>query len=303
MSPVEGRRRRGADPEALFESAARPAAAFSLEVMSVATAPHPTIPQVPRTEHQPVPVKDAATVLLLRDEPGPDGTPALEVFMVRRQDRSGFVGGHHVFPGGVVDPADQAEGWASLCTGDSDRFVVSAARELLEESGVLLVCDRSGQRPVVTAEELATLARQVHSGERLLADICRERDWKLDSAALHLWSNWITPEGQPRRYDTRFYVAVAPDDQEAVHDEVELTEGRWAQPAEFLRMHRDGEVLMILPTVATLRSIEPHDSSDAVLRAAATKQPVEPVEPQMRREADGSMTISIGGEDVWPDLL
>ena len=67
-------------------------------------------------------------------------------------------------------------------------------------------------------------------------------------------------------------------------------------------MHRDGEVLMILPTVATLRSIEPHDSTEAVLRAAATKHPVEPVEPLMRREADGAMTISIGGEDVWTDL-
>lgn len=221
--------------------------------------------------------------------------------MVRRQDRSGFVGGHHVFPGGVVDPEDRSDSWAQLCTGPSDRFAVSAIRELLEESGVLLVKDASGGRPALAAEELARLARSVHSGEQSLHDLCQKRAWLLDTAALHLWSNWITPEGQPRRYDTRFFLAVAPDDQEAVHDEVELTEGRWATPAEFLRMHREGEVLMILPTVATLRSIEEFSSTEEALAAVSSKQPVLPVEPQMRREADGSVTISVGGEDVWTE--
>ncbi len=236
-----------------------------------------------------------------RDEPGPDGDTAMEVFMVRRQDRSGFVGGHHVFPGGVVDPADGSAEWESLCTGPSDRFVVSAVRELLEESGVLLVTDGSGTRPELRAEELAGLARQVHSGECSLADVCRDRGWQLDTQSLHLWSNWITPEGQPRRYDTRFFLGVAPDDQEAVHDEVELTEGRWATPAEFLRLHQAGEVLMILPTVATLRSVEGFASTAEALAAVASKQPVLPVEPQMRKEEDGSITISIGGEDVWTE--
>lgn len=267
--------------------------------MSVATAPHPTIPGVPPPD-QPVAVRDAATVLLVRDEPAGASTE-LQIFMVRRRDESGFVGGHHVFPGGVIDQADRDEGWAQRCTGDSDAFLVGALRELLEESGVFLARTEEGDPLVIDEAELTALAQQVHAGEVGLLAACRERKLNLDTAALHPWSHWITPEGQPRRYDTRFFVAVAPEDQEAVHDGIELTEGVWASPAEFLRQLDEGSVQMILPTVATLRALREFPTTHALVAAARSKGPLKPVRPEMRREDEGSVTILIDGEPVWSE--
>jgi 8-oxo-dGTP pyrophosphatase MutT (NUDIX family) len=255
---------------------------------------------VPAPAQGGVPVRDASTVLLLRDEPSSDGgTTRLEIFMVRRRDQSGFVGGHHVFPGGIVDPDDRDPEWPRWCTGPSDPFAVAAIRELFEESGVLLAVDGSGARPAVAAGELAPLARAVHAGKQRLIDACRERSWALDTASLAPWSRWITPEGQPRRYDTNFYAARAPEDQEAIHDAVELTEGSWDTPAIFLERRAVGELQMILPTVATLRSLTGHADVASVLAASPGPGPLEPVRPEMRTNEFGAATVLLDGEIVW----
>lgn len=240
-------------------------------------------------------VRDAATVLPLRDGPGGQ----LEVFMVRRHLASGFVGGHHVFPGGTVDEADRAARWTDLCDGPADPFAIAAIREMFEEAGVLMAVHAAGDGISVPAEELKALARAVHSGETELHDLCAERGWRLNTASLRPWSHWITPEGQPRRYDTLFFVAAVPAGQEPVHDDLEVIEGSWASPAEFLARQEDGAIQMILPTVANLRSLEDHDSVSAVLVAAAERGPILPTAPKMVREADGSVTILVDGKPVW----
>lgn len=245
-------------------------------------------------------VRDAATVLLVRDEPQPHGGTALEVFMVRRHADSGFVGGHHVFPGGVVDPADRDPRWAEQCRGEADPFAVAATRELLEEAGVLLAVDRKNEAGgSMDPARITAMAAAVHSGATDFLDACRELDLALRVDDLLLWSHWITPEGEPRRYDTRFFVAVAPPDQEAIHDELELTAGSWSTPSSFLEQHRAGAVQMILPTVATLHSIEGFASTTDLLVAAAARGPVVPTAPELRREDDGSVTIYIDGQLVW----
>lgn len=247
-------------------------------------------------------MRDAATVLLVRDEPtSPDGgETALEVFMVRRNEKSGFVGGHHVFPGGVVDEADRDPAWAEHCRGAFDPLAVAAVRELLEEAAVLLAVEPSTGRPAaLDTDEIGALAKSVHSGNRLLLDICREEQLLIDLDALQLWSHWITPEAEPRRYDTRFFVAVAPPEQEAIHDELELTAGVWGTPASFLAQHSANEIRMILPTVASLRSIEPFADTAALMAAAAAKGPIKPKAPVMITEPDGSVTILIDGVAVW----
>ncbi|MBW3536888.1 MAG: NUDIX hydrolase [Actinobacteria bacterium] len=247
-------------------------------------------------------VRDAATVLLLRDEPtSPDhGDTALEVFMVRRHEKSGFVGGHHVFPGGVVDDADRDPAWAGHCQGTFDPLAVAAVRELLEEAAVLLAVEpTTGRQAVLATEDIGALAKSVHSGSRLLLDICRDEQLFIDLEALRLWSHWITPEAEPRRYDTRFFVAVAPPEQEAIHDELELTAGVWGTPASFLAQHAADEIRMILPTVANLRSIENFPDTAALMAAAAAKGPIRPTSPVMVTEPDGSVTILIDGVAVW----
>lgn len=250
----------------------------------------------------PAEVRDAATVLLVRDEPHAQGESALEVFMVRRHADSGFVGGHHVFPGGVVDAADRDPRWAEHSRGSNDPFAVAAVRELLEEAGVLLGADRHSGAPVKLAPDVLTeIARSVHSGDASFLEVCQDRGIDVRLEDLIWWSHWITPVGQPRRYDTRFYVANAPAEQEAVHDELELTAGTWGTPASFLEQHRRGEIQMILPTVANLQSLQPFDSAGDLLAAAAFRGPITPTAPEMRREDDGSITILVDGEPVWTE--
>lgn len=245
-------------------------------------------------------MRDAATVLLVRDEPQPGGAAALEVFMVRRHASSGFVGGHHVFPGGVVDDGDRDAAWTDHCRGPANPFAIAAVREVLEEAAILLAVDRSAEAPVsMAADRVGALAKEVHSGASGFLEACRREGLDLRVDDLLLWSHWITPEGEPRRYNTHFFVAAAPADQEAIHDDLELTEGAWATPGHFLDRHRAGEIQMILPTVATLRSIEKFNSTSALLAAAADRGPITPTAPEMRRRPDGSVTIHIDGDPVW----
>ena len=245
-------------------------------------------------------MRDAATVLLVRDEPQAAGGTALEVFMVRRHADSGFVGGHHVFPGGVVDEADRDPQWVEQCRGRPDPYAIAAARELLEEAGVLLAVGRGNPaRTSIDPGRITAMAKAVHSGAASFIDLCRESDLTLRIDDLLLWSHWITPEGEPRRYDTRFFVAVAPADQDAIHDELELTAGSWGTPSSFLEQHRAGEIQMILPTVATLHSIKDFDDTLELMRAAAARGPVTPTAPELRRENDGTVTIYIDGRPVW----
>jgi 8-oxo-dGTP pyrophosphatase MutT (NUDIX family) len=247
-------------------------------------------------------VRDAATVILVRDEPLPEGDTALEVFMVRRHNRSGFVGGHHVFPGGVVDEDDRDPEWVERCRGPFDPFAVAAIRELLEEAGVLLAVHRDTDAEVaIGPARISAMARAVHGGSRRFLDACREDDLDLRTSDLALWSHWITPEGEPRRYDTRFFVAVAPADQEAIHDDLELTEGSWGTPGHFLEQRTQGQIQMILPTVATLRSIETYRSTGELMADARAKGAISPTAPVIRREEDGSITILVDGEPVWTE--
>ena len=245
-------------------------------------------------------MRDAATVLLVRDEPRPEGGSELQVFMVRRHAGSGFVGGHHVFPGGVVDAEDRDPAWAERCGGSVDPFAIAAVREVLEEAAILLARNRStGTAVSMGSEDVGRLAKQVHSGAVGFLDACRREDLDLRVDDLIRWSHWITPEGEPRRYNTHFFVAVAPPDQEAIHDELELTEGKWSSPGDFLDQHRAGQIQMILPTVATLRSIEHLGSTEELLLAASARGPITPTAPEMRREDDGSISILVDGEHVW----
>ena len=158
-------------------------------------------------------VRDAATVVLVRDRPD------LHVFVLRRSAALEFVPGATVFPGGAVDEADDAVAEAL----GIDRFRAAAARECLEECGI-----------PIDARELVEFAR------------------------------WITPEGAPRRYDTRFFAARAPEGHEGEHDGRELVASRWIRPADALRAFADGEIELILPTQRSLEMLARFDRVDAL---------------------------------------
>lgn len=210
-----------------------------------------------------VPIRPAATVMLLRDTFGP-----LEVFMMRRTTKAAFAGGMYVFPGGAVDVAD---GHAGSSSGDTS-YEMASIRECFEEAGVLLACDRDGRTvrfdtPDVQSRFTA-YRHVVHAGERSMTSVLDAEGLspRLDDLA---WvAHWITPFGEVRRFDTRFFVAAMPDDQDPLHDDVETVDSLWVEPAVALERATAGELLMLPPTIANLRFLADHGSVDHALDAA-----------------------------------
>ena len=188
-------------------------------------------------------MREAATVMLVRD------APELEVFMLRRNPESVFAGGAYVFPGGAVDDDDHA-------LGDDRRFWVAAVRETFEEAGVLLARARADGAPFdASAGALSDLAAdRVHllTGSATFDDVLDAHDAVVDLDALVPFARWITPSPSPRRFDTWFFAAAAPDGHAYVHDDFEAVASEWIRPADALARARAGDFELIYPTVRTL---------------------------------------------------
>lgn len=253
-----------------------------------------------------VPLRDAATVLLLRD-----GEAGLEVFMLRRNLRSDFVGGAHVFPGGAVDPADRAADLEPLCVGRTDAdasarlgidrgglaYWVAAIRESFEEAGVLLAVDADGYVDLDGAGSDRWVAHRtaVDTGTRRLVEVCQEEALRLNVGAMFYFGHWITPEGSPRRYDTRFFLAAAPERQTPVHDDHEVIANEWVRPAEALDRVAAGELTMMPPTVSCLRAIARFATVEEALAAAAEVVDVPAILPRLV-QVDGGVRIALPGD-------
>jgi 8-oxo-dGTP pyrophosphatase MutT (NUDIX family) len=198
----------------------------------------------------PVTPRLAATVLLLRG-----AAAGFEVYLLRRAASMAFASGMYAFPGGSVDPSDfdgepPAGDWPALL----------------------------GQ-PGGPAHALIRAA---------VREVTEETGVRLRAADLRAWTRWITPEFEPRRYDTYFFVAALPHGQEPadVSGEADLTE--WVRPADAVARSRSGEILMLPPTAVTLGQVAAHDSVADVLTAAAGRDAATPVLPRIERAADGT---------------
>lgn len=209
--------------------------------------------------------------------------------MQRRNLSSVFVGGAYVFPGGALDSSDdeaaadadaaaggRSDADASLALGIARgglAYWVAAIRECFEEAGVLLARHRvSGDmvdlRDPQTARRFAEHRRAVDAGERRLADVVRDEGLVLAVDSIYSFAHWITPVGAPRRYDTRFFVAAAPPNQEPEPDEREAVEGLWITPADALARHEAGDMDLIWPTVKSLEAIARFSRAGDLLAAA-----------------------------------
>lgn len=262
-----------------------------------------------------VELRDAATVMLVRD-----GAAGLEVFMLRRNLQSDFVGGAYVFPGGGVDAQDRHDDLTAVCTGRTDAdasaqlgigsgglaFWVAAIRESFEEAGLLLAVDERGE--TVRFEEPEVVARfdrhraDVDDSSRRLVEIVVEEGLQLDVGAMHYFSHWITPEGAPRRYDTRFFVARAPEAQTPAHDDREVIANLWVRPADALARHRAGELDMIFPTIRTLEAIGRFDAADDLLAHAATIGDVPAILPKVVNDR-GGLRIVLPGDPEYDAVV
>ena len=239
-------------------------------------------------EGEAVAPKDAATIVLVRDHAAsPGGATQLEVFCVERSKQSKFMGGALVFPGGKVDAGDSDPEWASLVMGTPDRFAIAAARETLEEACMLHVMN-------VDHETLSGLRSDLAKDAGALRAFLRSRSSKLDLSALHLLSRWITPAAETRRFDARFYVAVAPDGQPGAHDEHETTRSFWATPAEVLARWQQGDVQLAPPTHATIAGLSTCKTANDVL-AWASRASKEPICPKLVPAGD-TMALVLPGD-------
>jgi glyoxylase-like metal-dependent hydrolase (beta-lactamase superfamily II)/8-oxo-dGTP pyrophosphatase MutT (NUDIX family) len=178
----------------------------------------------------------AASVLLLRD-----GAQGLEVLMMRRPERDGDQrSGAVVFPGGVLDARDRAA--HRCCVGPDDAamserlgvamggldYAVCALRECFEEVGLLLA-----DRPF-DAAVAAPWRERLQGGEVGAAEFCDALGIRFEVGRLAYYSHWLTPPGAPKRFDTRFFAALAPEGQEAQADLGEAVELMWVTPAAAL---------------------------------------------------------------------
>jgi 8-oxo-dGTP pyrophosphatase MutT (NUDIX family) len=112
-------------------------------------------------------------------------------------------------------------------------------------------------------------------------------------AELLAWSRWITPEFVSVRFDTRFYVALAPAHSPPRPDRSEITEAAWIAPGEALERHSAGELALVFPTIKHLEALIPYSSADQVL-AAARDRAVEPVLPRVVGEGSERRVVLPG---------
>ncbi|SED24603.1 hypothetical protein SAMN05216483_3422 [Streptomyces sp. 2131.1] len=253
----------------------------------------------------------AATVMLLRDDAtGTAGGPA--VHMLRRRTSMAFAGGAYAYPGGGVDPRDDDRlvGWAGpaletwarrLGVGtpaEAQAVVCAAVRETYEEAGVLLagptpdtvVTDTTGED--WEADRAALVARELS-----FAAFLDRRGLVLRSDLLGAWARWITPEFEPRRYDTWFFVAALPTGQRTRNASTEADRTVWITPGDAADGYDRGELLMMPPTVATLRTLRPYATAARALEAAAD-QDLTPVLAQARLDGD-ELVLSWPGHEEF----
>ena len=259
-----------------------------------------------------VPLRDAATVLILRD-----GSDGLEVFMLRRNLNSDFVGGAYVFPGGAVDAEDRHLNLEPVCEGRSDAdasrrlgvaagglaFWVAAIRESFEEAGVLLAYDLDGLVDLDIhhgKERWNHHRQQVDSGQLTMVDLCRLEGLRLAVDAMFYFGHWITPVGAPRRYDTRFFLAAAPPNQTPLHDDHEVIANAWLRPADAIARAESGELTMMPPTISSLRAIARFDTVDEALDAAREITDVPTILPRVIAY-DGGVRIVLPGDPNYDD--
>jgi 8-oxo-dGTP pyrophosphatase MutT (NUDIX family) len=236
----------------------------------------------------PVTPKDAATVVLLRDTA--DGP---EAFLLRRVVGMAFAGGMSVFPGGGVDRRDadadiawtgpNPEWWAEkfACAVPLARALVCAAvRETFEESGVLLAGPDADS--VVSDTRPYSPARQALVDRELsLAQFLANNQLVLRSDLLRPWANWVTPAEEPRRYDTKFFIAALPEGQRADGSTTEADHAEWRRPDDAIAMWKAGERGLLPPTWMTLAELAEQPS---VAGAMATGRTISKIIPKVIRE-------------------
>lgn len=215
----------------------------------------------------------------------------MEVLMVRRSSASVFVGGAFVFPGGAIDEVDRSDLARQAVSGVDDPemfpWVAAALREAAEESGVLVM--------PYPDPALLGLHGSILYGALAAAGVT------LDGGRLAYLSNWVTPAGETRRFDTRFFLAEVPAGTSARADEHEVTEATWVTPAGALERARQRDWFMLPPTVLTLRTLARFPTPGEAVSFALSQEQVPRIEPKLVVGEGGAIKILMPGQSGYDD--
>jgi 8-oxo-dGTP pyrophosphatase MutT (NUDIX family) len=241
----------------------------------------------------PVEPRAAATIVLLRD-----GAEDMEILLMRRSRKAGFAPGAYVFPGGRVDTSDALPSVVSLLDDldpDTARqrlehngeppaiaYYLAALREAFEETGIMVGLREDGSAPPTAAEDPdVDEIRDALMGDRIGFHEAIERlGCRIAGDAIEYIAHWITPEPEPRRYDTRFFAAKVRAGATAIIDPREMTDALWLSPGDALARLDRGELPMVFPTIKTIEALSRYDSADEALEGYGA-EPVRTILPTL----------------------
>jgi 8-oxo-dGTP pyrophosphatase MutT (NUDIX family) len=243
--------------------------------------------------------RDAATVMLLRPAAAPGAGQSgggIEVYMLRRRQSMPFAPGAYVFPGGSVDRRDadadvawagpdvtEWAGWLGSTPELARGLLCAAVRETFEEAGVLLASTSAGEDAVPAADGLEPDRLALLDRSLSLAGLLARRGLVLRSDQLRPWARWITPDVEPRRYDTRFFAAALPGRQQTREIRDEADQVAWLRPADVLAAAGRGEALLLPPTAVTLAELA---ACGTVAAALSAPRQITPLQPEIQLDGD-----------------
>lgn len=249
-------------------------------------------------------IRDAATLVALRDSSqGP------EILMMERTGKAVFAGGCWVFPGGAVEDSDWDSAWKAhcdlpadcaaeshLCAKEKRALRIAAIREAVEEASIAFT------DPVPEQYEINRVRDALNANETDFLAWCSDHGIRLPLDRLVLWTQWVTPKGEPRRFDARFYLADFTEiETRAAADGVEALATRWIRPAEAIHEAERNRLRLMPPTIRQLLEIRDFESVASLIGWASEQQQVQPILSRFRIINGRFMGISLPGDADYDD--
>ena len=246
-------------------------------------------------------ITPAATVILTREKAG-----TLQVYLLKRSSKSGFMAGNFVFPGGMVDENDHHFKLFNNCfdltpdeisirfgpdlsVDQAQAYCVAAVRETLEEAGVFLAdCNNASAAGL---ERINTLRLSADLKQDWFVKLIENEQWCLTLSALYSWSHWITPVLMKRRFDTRFFIAQMPPDQFCRPDARETVQGMWLSPKEGLAGNMAGNIPLSPPTLVTLHELSKYRTLTDLQAGTAKRSWDKPIRPRLVPLPEGAVIV------------